>query len=116
MVVDDEVDILNVLESGLKSNGFKVIAFSDPTEALQHFKSNLESINMVITDVRMPKMSGFQFARRIKELREEVRVILISAFEINKNEFDKVFPSTHIDGILTKPFHINELLEALAKV
>jgi DNA-binding NtrC family response regulator len=115
MVVDDERDILQVLEKGLQNNGFNVVAFSDPIKALEHFEKNREDINLVVTDARMAGMSGFQLARMIKKLQEDVRVILISAFEINKEEFDKVLPSTHIDGFLTKPFRVADLVEAIMK-
>ena len=111
MVVDDESDILLVLQKGLENNGFKVESFSNPVDALEHFTANQDRINLVITDARMPEMSGFQLARKIKKLREGVKIILISAFEINKDEFDKVMPSTHIDGFMTKPFHLRDIIE-----
>lgn len=60
--------------------------------------------------------SGFQLARRIKELHPVIKVILISAFEINKSEFDKILPSTKVDGFVTKPFSISELLEVINQV
>jgi YesN/AraC family two-component response regulator len=58
---------------------------SHPLVALQHFENNRENIDLVVTDVRMAKMTGFQLARRIKDLESDVHVILISAFEINKS-------------------------------
>ena len=113
MIVDDEADILTVLEKGLDTNGFKVIGFSDPLTALQHFENNRKNIDLIITDARMPKMSGFQLARRIKDLEPDVHVILVSAFEINKTEFDKVMPHTHVDGFLAKPFLVSDLVGAI---
>ena len=76
----------------------------------------MDGIDVVITDARMPQMSGFQFARRIKELRSTTRIILCSAFDINKSEFEKVMPNTRIDGFLTKPFALNELVEVISSV
>lgn len=61
----------------------------------------------------MSEMSGFELARSIKDIDANMRIIAISAFEINKNEFDRVMPRTRIDGFLTKPFHVTELLEAV---
>jgi YesN/AraC family two-component response regulator len=61
----------------------------------------------------MAKMTGFQLARRIKDLQPDVHVILISAFEINKTEFDKVMPHKHIDSFLAKPFPISALIGAI---
>jgi DNA-binding response OmpR family regulator len=113
MIVDDEADILLVLQKGLENNGFKVAAFSDPVDALEHFTMNQDHIDLVITDARMPVMSGFQLVREIKKLRESVPLIMISAFEIHKSEFDRVLPSTHIDGFMTKPFHLSEVMKVV---
>ena len=113
MVVDDETDILTTVMRGLENNGFKVRGFADPVAALQHFENGGDTFTIVISDVRMPKVSGFQLVRRIKELCPELKVILMSAFEINKPEFDKVLPSTKVDGFLCKPFSISQLLEVI---
>ena len=74
---------------------------------------NRTNIDLVVIDARMAKMTGFQLARRIKDLQPDVHVILISAFEINKTEFDKVMPHTHIDSFLAKPFPISALIGAI---
>jgi DNA-binding NtrC family response regulator len=113
MVVDDETDILTIVGKGLENNGFSVAGFADPVKALQHFENGGDTFNIVISDVRMPKLTGFQLARRIKELHPEIKIILMSAFEINKPEFDKVLPSTKVDGFLCKPFSISQLLEVI---
>jgi DNA-binding response OmpR family regulator len=113
MVVDDETDVLAIVGKGLENNGFSVVGFADPIKALQHFENGGDTFDIVISDVRMPKLTGFQLARRIKELHREIKVILMSAFEINKSEFDKVLPSTKVDGFLTKPFSISQLVEVV---
>jgi CheY-like chemotaxis protein len=113
MVVDDETDILTIVGKGLENNGFSVVGFADPTAALQYFENGGDTFDTVISDVRMPKLTGFQLARRIKELHPEIKVILMSAFEINKPEFDKVLRSTKVDGFLSKPFSILQLLEVI---
>jgi len=110
MVVDDETDILTIVGKGLENNGFSIVGFADPMKALQHFENGGDTFDIVVSDVRMPKLTGFQLTRRIKELHPEIKVILMSAFEINKSEFDKVLPSTKVDGFLTKPFSILQLL------
>src|SRR5690242_4445844 len=113
MIVDDEADILLILKKGLMQNGFEVVAFSSPVDALHYFKINSVNIYLVITEARMLEMTGFELARGIKDVDAKVRIIAISAFEINKSEFDKVMPRTRIDGFLTKPFHVTELLGAI---
>jgi two-component system response regulator ChvI len=86
-----------------------VRAFTNPEEALQSFKSNAESYCLVLSDVRMPGLSGIQLARKVKEVNPRVKVVLMTAFEIRDDEFSKVFPSIHVDGFVQKPIGIREL-------
>jgi YesN/AraC family two-component response regulator len=63
----------------------------------------------VLSDMRMPGLSGMQLARKVKETIPNVKVVLMTAFEIRDEEFSKVFPSTSIDGFLQKPIGIRDL-------
>jgi len=109
LVVDDDADIVQVLKMGLLKNRFLVEAFTNPEEALQSFKSNAGSFCLVLSDMRMPGLSGMQLARKVKEINPNVKVVLMTAFEIRDEEFSKVFPSTSIDGFLQKPIGIRDL-------
>jgi DNA-binding NtrC family response regulator len=109
LVVDDDSDIVQVLKLGLLKNRFLVSAFTSPEEALQSFKSNAESYCLMLSDVRMPVLSGIQLARKVKEINPGVKVVLMTAFEIRDNEFSKVFPSVHVDGFVQKPVRIGDL-------
>ena len=57
----------------------------------------------MVTDIRMPDMNGFEVARAVKEIRPDIKIALITAFDINKSEFEKVLPSTQVDAFITKP-------------
>lgn len=110
LIVDDEADILSVIEryfenkrSSGRMNRFIVKGFTDPIVALSYFKEHSKQIDIVISDIRMPTMTGFQFIRQIKTIYPEVKVFLMTSFEINKSEFDKVLPSVKVDGLLQKP-------------
>src|SRR5215204_2304584 len=109
LVVDDDVDIVEVLKLGLLKNRFLVNAFTNPEEALQSFKSNSESYCLMLSDIRMPGLSGMQLARKVKEINSGVKVVLMTSFEIRDSEFSKVFPSTHVDGFVQKPIGIRDL-------
>src|SRR5215211_4209144 len=109
LVVDDDVDIVEVLKLGLLKNRFLVEAFTNPDEALQSFKSNSESYCLMLSDIRMPGLSGMQLARKVKEVNPNVKTVLMTAFEIKDNEFSTVFPSTQVDGFVHKPVGIKEL-------
>ena len=91
-------------------------SFTNPQEALQSFKSNAESCSLVLSDVRMPGLSGMQLARKVKEINPNVKVVLMTAFEIKDNEFSKVFPSTQVDGFVQKPIGIRELTNKILSV
>jgi DNA-binding NtrC family response regulator len=109
LIVDDDSDIVHVLKLGLIKNGFLVDAFTNPEEALRSFKSNAERYCLVLSDVRMPGLSGIQLTRKVKEINPNVKVVLMTAFEVRNNEFSKVFPSTSVDGFVQKPIGIKDL-------
>ena len=113
LIVDDDSDIVQVLKMGLLKNGFSVEAFTNPEEALQSFKSDAESYSLVLSDMRMPALSGIQLSRKIKEINPNVKVILMTAFEIRDSEFSKVFPSTQVDGFIQKPMGLKDLTDKL---
>ena len=116
LIVDDEYDIVQVLKLGLQQNGFLVDGFTNPQEALQSFKSNAESYCLLLSDVRMPGLSGMQLARKVKETNPDVKVVLMTAFEIMDIEFSKVFPSTQVDGLIQKPVRIRELIDKIVNI
>jgi DNA-binding NtrC family response regulator len=116
LIVDDDSDIVQVLKMGLLKKGFSVEAFTNPKEALQSFKSNAESYCLVLSDMRMPALSGIQLSKKVKEVNPNVKVVLMTAFEIRDIEFSKVFPSTQIDGFVQKPIGINELTDKILRL
>jgi CheY-like chemotaxis protein len=109
LIVDDDQDIVYVLKHGLAKNKFLVDAFTNAEEALQKFQSTTKDYWLVLSDIRMPGMSGIRLARKVKEINPNVKVILMTAIEINDNEFSKVFPSTQVDGFIQKPVAIGDL-------
>ena len=84
LVVDDEYDIVNAIKIWLERQNFFVCAFTDPLLALEHFKHNSNIISLVLSDIRMPKMNGYQLVCKIKTLQPKVKVTLMSAIEIKK--------------------------------
>jgi CheY-like chemotaxis protein len=116
LIVDDDSDIIQVLKMGLLKNRFLVNAFTNPQEALQSFKTNAESYCLLLSDIRMPSMSGIQLARKVKEVNPNVKTVLMTAFEIRDNEFSKVFPSMQVDGFVQKPVGIKELTDKILSI
>ena len=103
LLIDDDKDTLTLLKQSLELKGMNTYGFTNPVLALEHFRNNAANYDMVITDIRMPQMNGFQVARSIKEIRSDIKVVFITAFDINRSEFEKVLPSTKVDAFITKP-------------
>ena len=113
LIVDDDIDTLTVTGRSLEHAGFKVHAFADPLTALHHIQNDCKYCQILVSDVRMPALTGFQLIRKVKDLRPEMKVILMTMFEVNKPEFEAVFPSTPIDGVIRKPFAPSQLVEKM---
>jgi len=111
IVVDDDEDILNIFSRLLRKEGYNVHAFSNPVIAFEHYRYSPNECSLIISDVRMPKMNGFQLARKVKELNPDTKVILTSAFEIKMSEFEKILPNAQVDGFLDKPIRLEKLSE-----
>jgi two-component system response regulator ChvI len=116
MVVDDDKGILTVATKGLENSGISVHGFSDPVRALQHVEDRCERCKVIVSDIKMPYMTGFQLVRRVKDLRPDIKIIMMTAFDINRLEFEAVFPSTPVDKVMRKPFVMSELAEAIKEI
>ena len=110
LVLDDDFDITTLIKIALQRHGYDVFGFTDPFLALEHFKINHSTYSLVISDLRMPSMSGFQFIQNIKIIRPKINVLLMSAFDvIGDSEFSTHSSEYEIDGFLQKPISIEKL-------
>jgi CheY-like chemotaxis protein len=89
LVVDDDHDIVGLIRRLLERHGYNIVGFTDPIAALKHFELDKKRFGLVISDIRMPQMNGYELVKRVKTLKPETKVILMSAFEINREEFSK---------------------------
>jgi len=103
LLIDDDKDVLTVLKRSLELKGMNTYGFTNPVLAVEHFRNNAANYDIVVTDIRMPQMNGFQVARAVKEIRSDIKLAFITAFEINRSEFEKVLPSIKVDAFITKP-------------
>ncbi|HJS68975.1 MAG TPA: response regulator [Nitrososphaera sp.] len=107
-VVDDEVDITAVLKKGLEHHGFAVDIFNDPQAALASFKPGV--YDLMIIDIRMPKLNGFDLYRELRKKDSGVKVCFLTAFEIYYEEFRKMFPNVDVRAFIRKPVSISSLV------
>ena len=114
LVLDDDFDIVSLIKILLQKSHFNVFAFTDPILALEHFELNSRAYGLVLSDVRMPGMPGFEFVRKVREIEPNVKILLMSAFEISDLEFSRALPSdTKIDGFVQKPVLPKELVKLI---
>ena len=110
-IVDDEPDLASLFKDALDQiPEIVAFAFTNPSLALEHFRANRERYGCVISDYRMPRITGVQLLTKVKEIKPEVTTILISAFDMENEDFNSV------DKFLQKPIMINDLLEQIRNV
>jgi DNA-binding response OmpR family regulator len=107
LIVDDDEDVTFVLKLGLERMGMAVTAFNDPLEALEEAKKN--HYDLIITDIGMPKMSGFELYREIRKHDGGSPVCFLSAFEMHDTEFARMFPDLPAHVFLKKPMSLADL-------
>jgi DNA-binding NtrC family response regulator len=109
LVVDDHEEIADLVKDHLLRDGYSVHEFYDPLVALDYFKENSKKFALVITDVRMPSMSGIELVSKIKEIKQDIKAILISAFERDtiNDEVDRY--NVEIAEIFQKPILLKKL-------
>lgn len=112
LVIEDDEIVRQVLEMLLKDLGYEVISSSDPYEAISIFDLNKDSIDLVISDMIMPKLNGKELFYRIKEIKKNLRFILLSGY--TKNNVDEKFLND-IDLFLEKPIRKDVLEKEIKK-
>ncbi len=114
LVVDDEADIREILKEFLEGSGGKVRLASDGFEALDIYTKEKENIDVVITDLGMPRMSGEELSRRLKQVNPNVKVIVASGYLDRAMRESIIMSGVH--DIINKPFKFSELSEILKKI
>jgi len=111
LLVEDEEPQIGILKKFLVNKGFSVIMADNGSDGLDIARN--KHPDLIITDIRMPNMNGFELYRHIKEADPSVRIAFITAFEINKAEFIKVIPSVEVIDFISKPVSIANLKEKI---
>jgi len=112
-IIDDDVDIADLFKDELEDDGYTVVDFNDSITALNHIQENAEEFGLVISDYyRLPQMTGYELCKKLINLKSDLKVILISAYELLERD-NPAFTFLH------KPISIAKLVsvvnEAISK-
>ena len=112
LVIDDEPQICRALRAGLERNGYQVLLASSGEEGLD--TAALKAPDMVILDLAMPGMTGWQVARAVKARAPEVHIVLMSGFgvEVAPEELG----AHGVDLVLAKPLQIRDVMTAVSAI
>ena len=113
-IIDDEPDLAYLFKEALSQiDGIQVFAFTDPLLALEHFQANHQNYSVIISDYRMPTMTGMELLSKIKDVNPAVTRILMSAFEIQ----DELFQEYNcVDKFLQKPILMTDLINEVRMI
>jgi len=110
LIAEDEAEMRGLLRRTLTREGYDVAVAADGAEALEVLRANPD-FDVLVSDVRMPVKDGLQLLKEVRQLRPELRVILITAY-LDVQQYYEVMKSGAFE-YLSKPFKIPDLLEVL---
>ena len=111
MVVDDEIDILNLFKEVLNLNGINARTFPNPEGAIEEFEENHSNYKLVISDIRMSPLSGFEFIKKLRDIDPAVKVIFMTAFEVEQDKLREL--DTY--EFFNKPIKMDNLVQLVKK-
>jgi DNA-binding NtrC family response regulator len=115
LIVDDEPDVIIVFKMVLEMNGFEVDAYDNPLSVLSNFKPN--SYGLLLLDIKMPQMNGFELYKKIRKVDDKVKVCFITAYEDYRKEFKESFPELdETKYFIRKPTAIEDLVNHVSAI
>ncbi len=109
LLVDDDIDITHSFSLALQKDGFIVDTYNDPLIALGDYKADL--YDLVLLDIKLPKMDGFELYDKIREIDRRVKVCFISGYQMNYLALRE--QGLQIDCFISKPVKIDDLLRRI---
>jgi FixJ family two-component response regulator len=106
-IIDDEPDILEILGDTLKAAGLTTVTFTDPKAMLEAFQR--QTPDLVISDMKMPGLSGIEILKEIKKINADVPVVFISGYLDTPNLLEAIQKGVY--AAIEKPFDMNQVLE-----
>ena len=118
LLVDDEPDVTYTIKKFVEDNGFKADSFNDPILALNYYKVNF--YDLVILDIKMPTMDGFELYLKIREQHPKVKICFLTVIATFNEEFRKIRlalgKTINEDYFIQKPVEMEDLLKKLTSI
>ena len=116
LVVDDEPDITFSIKSVLETNGFaSVDIFNDPADVISEYNNQPRTMyDLLIIDIMMPRMNGFELYEKIKKIDHNAKVCFITAYRMYFEALREMYPDYEVDCFMNKPFENEDLLRKVA--
>jgi CheY-like chemotaxis protein len=117
LLIDDEPDIIYSIKRVLENNNeFVVDSYTDPILALSNFRPGL--YDLILLDIKMPKMNGFDLYQKILEIESNVKICFLTASELFYEEYRRLdaYPTLDKAYFIQKPFRIEQLLRELNEI
>jgi DNA-binding response OmpR family regulator len=117
LIVDDEPDINLAVKIVLEENGFQVDSFTDPFLVLENFRKKAGMYDLLILDIKMPDMNGFELYKQIKKINDKVKVCFLTAGEMDYEQFRKeLFSGLDENCYIQKPIETETLIKRLDRI
>jgi DNA-binding response OmpR family regulator len=113
LLIEDKNSTRERLASALAGKGYSVFTAADGAEGVEHFRKFQEYVDLVIVDFGLPRLSGLEAARQIKNIKSGVKVILMIADP--GSPISDEYRESGIDEVLVKPFTMKSAMEAIRK-
>ena len=114
VVVDDEVSVGNFIGEVLRDHGYDVAIFNESSIALRYLESHIDEVAILLTDQVMPLITGLELSERVRALRADLPIVLITAYTEHKDT--RRLEQIGVNRFLAKPFRIDELLGAIREL
>src|SRR6056297_2293431 len=111
LIVDDDQDFLDLIRFEVKQLGWDVIGVDNGYEALQILRE--EDVDVVLTDIAMPDMDGYELYKQIRNFNDEIPIIMMTGFGYDPNHVLVKAKQSGLQDILFKPFEIDDLEDIL---
>jgi DNA-binding response OmpR family regulator len=115
LIVDDEPDVCTVLKKVFRQSGFDADAYDDHVLALENFRAS--SYDLLLLDIKIPRIDGFQLYQKMKEIDNKVKVCFLTASEMYYERFRKEeFCGLDKDLFLRKPIENEDLIKEINRI